>query len=74
MGDRPRNKNASLTMLFDVCGDIIGEESKAAKEEISVNEDNEGHTIFPADLFNTLFGPTYESAAWKISLQWRAQR
>ena len=52
MGDRPRNENASLTMLFDVCGDIIGEESKAAKEEISVNEDNEGHTIFPADLFN----------------------
>jgi hypothetical protein len=56
-GDSPRNKNTSLTMLSNDCGDIIGEESKDAeedaKEEISVNEDNNGNNFFLADLFNT---------------------
>ncbi len=33
-GNSPRNENASLTMLSNVCGDIIEEESKDTKEEI----------------------------------------
>ena len=56
-GDSPWNENASLTMLSNVCGNIIGEESKDAKEdakeEISVNKDNNGNNFFLADLFNT---------------------
>jgi hypothetical protein len=47
-------KNASFTMLSNVCGDIIGEEPKDTEEEISVNEDSVGNNIFPTDLL-TIF-------------------
>ncbi len=52
-GTSPRNKNPSLTMLSRVCE----VESNDKVEEISVNEDNKSHTIFPADLFNASLDP-----------------
>jgi hypothetical protein len=55
--DSPHNKNANLNILSHVCGDIIGEESNDDIDEISVNEDDESHTIFPADLFNAFLDP-----------------
>ena len=51
-GNSPRNKNDSLTMLSNVCGDMIEEESEDTEEEISVNENNCDNNNFLDDLFN----------------------
>ena len=46
-----------MNILSNVCGDIIGEELNDNVEEISVNKDNESHTIFPADLLSAFLDP-----------------
>jgi hypothetical protein len=51
-GDSPQNKNVNLTMLSNVCGDVIEGDLEDTKEEISVNEDNCGNNNLLDDLFN----------------------